>query len=102
SISTRPRRDPCPRGGTAVAKSPDRRRRGWRHRRRLAAKTPIPHTTEYAVFPVRLVIARLWADPPIASEGVIRTGARSKRGTSSGPWPRGFLSIAPSNRDRGP
>src|SRR2546427_9034889 len=34
------------------------------------------------VFPARLVNDWSWADPPIASEGVIRSSARSRRGTN--------------------
>src|SRR5207247_5581199 len=51
----------------------------------LAIQEPRPahagHDNRIAVFPVRPVIGRLWADPPIASEGVTRTGTRSIRGT---------------------
>ena len=38
-------------------------------------------TTQDLMFPVRLLIGRLWADPPIASEGVLQHSTRSIRGT---------------------
>jgi len=96
----------CARPGATGGTAP-RLRKGYLGRDAAGSRSrrqhPKPKKTEYAVFPVRLVIDRLWADPPIASEGVIRFGTRSKRGTTLGPRHRGFLQLASHlHRGRGP
>ena len=52
---------------------------------------------------MRPVLDRLWADPPIASEGVTWPGTRSIWGTFLGPRARGFLQLRLHlHRGRGP
>ena len=66
--------------GIAIAMTSPVRTRAHGRAPRMRTSARRRATTEYAVLPVPLVLGRRWADPPIASEGVLRTCTRLVRG----------------------